>query len=207
MLQEAKSWPLTLDVDMLRVIFRAMCPHECQARDALPSLGSQKRDWFHRWLGIIRRHLPEHRQDPGNNQDTMSSLDGVVEQVVPDPYMGKPPAADDAAPSSRDQAVQAGGGIGDRVAEVLVTAASSVEQVSARMPALLVPDGECVAFTVVASLRTSTMTSPELANATGLSFADVCLEPLCLTYYLPGAWRRLWYEPYYKDEAYRYRYS
>ena len=137
MLQEAESWPLTSDVDRLSSELCAPMTAGMRYR----ALAHKKGTGF--TVGLAPSGATSQSTD--RTQATIRTAGQV------------------AAPSSREQPGASGASY-DRMAEVLVTAASSVQQVSARMPALLVPDGECVAFTVVASLRAPTMTSPELPN-------------------------------------------
>ena len=92
-----------------------------------------------KWWGILQRHLPEERPNV----------------VTGDPRTLMPPAS---APVCH-AGTETEGLAADHVLDVLVTASSSVDQVSSKMTRLAIPEDEAVALTLVAAVQSATSSS------------------------------------------------
>ena len=156
MLYEAPQWGPSPDADALAQLFVTMCPDAALQPDRLPVLGDMERRWFHRWLDIIRRNLPPTVAD----QHRGSGLrDAASSAASADPYMAAdadssampPPPCHDTGTQTGDE--YPGYGSTTHHAEVLITLSTSDEQLSHRFPPLCVRPGECVAVSLLASMR------------------------------------------------------
>ena len=166
MLQEVRAWGPSADARTLVQLFAAMCPGEEQRPSLLPVLGDGETRWFHRWLDIIRRNLSASAGTfPPEGADL---ADGDARSAADDPYLTPGPLDTNAPTStSHDAGTQTapelcGPDLTCHHAEILVTMSTSEEQLSHRLPALRVRPGECVAVSLIASLRPSNATVPDL---------------------------------------------